>query len=269
MLQSNIQDFKEYSQFSSLKDFNNNIEMWMTDIKNKFTKGQLIAIKRLIRYCAKIPGISNAKIGTILKAINDQYNDNGISRSTFKRAISLAKELGLLTVHELVRKNGSKSSNLYVFNRYVSNAEQSDSTILWSENSSISQSNEPSIDDNLNRAKTINLSKSSKQLNNIRKDKPVSFVNPWVNGEFARFAEYYFHCPKQINEMWKISFLNAKKFDIASGDLATLSIRCLQALLTKMKGKRIKNPLGYYTGVIRKQMQAQFMRNAFLEVFDA
>jgi hypothetical protein len=119
MKQGNIESFKQLSQFNDLKDFNNNIEQWMIDLKSKFTKSELIALKRLVRFSAKVFGVCNAKIGTIVSATHEN-NNVGISRSTFKRMVSKAKEFGLLVVTEMERRNGSQTSNLYVFNRYIS-----------------------------------------------------------------------------------------------------------------------------------------------------
>jgi hypothetical protein len=92
--------------------------MWLLEHKQDFTKGELVGLKRPVRFAAKIPGVCNAKIGTILKAINQEYHDNVISHSTFKRMVQKAKEMGIITVSETERKNGSQSSNLYVFNRF-------------------------------------------------------------------------------------------------------------------------------------------------------
>src|SRR3954468_16727943 len=113
-----IEQFEQYSQFQSLTEFNHHMEMWLAEYKGEFSKGELVGLKRLVRFAAKIPGVCNAKIGTILKAIHEEYHDNGISRSTFKRMIGKAKALGMITVYEMERKNGSQSSNLYVFNRF-------------------------------------------------------------------------------------------------------------------------------------------------------
>jgi hypothetical protein len=55
--------------------------MWLAVKKQEFSKGELIGLKRLVRFSAKVPGVCNAKIGTLLKAINDEYHGNGISRS--------------------------------------------------------------------------------------------------------------------------------------------------------------------------------------------
>src|SRR4051794_12516876 len=119
MMQSgNITNFNHLSQFEDINDFNNHIEQWMVDLKRKFTKSELVALKRLIRISAKVVGICNAKIGTLVAATHEK-DGAGISRSTFKRMVSKAKENGLIFTHETVRKNGSKSSNVYVFNRFV------------------------------------------------------------------------------------------------------------------------------------------------------
>ncbi|WP_251026992.1 hypothetical protein [Bacillus sp. ISL-46] len=86
----NIEGFEKFSQFSSLQELNTHIEMWLAVHKHDFSKGALVGLKRLVRFSAKIPGVCNAKIGTILKAIHAEYCDHGISRSTFKRMIQKA-----------------------------------------------------------------------------------------------------------------------------------------------------------------------------------
>jgi len=76
-----IVQFKGYSRFSSLKEFNTHFELWMSKVKDELSKGELVALKRLVRFSAKLPGVSNAKIGTMLKAIHEEFNGNGVSRS--------------------------------------------------------------------------------------------------------------------------------------------------------------------------------------------
>jgi hypothetical protein len=58
-----------------------------------FNKGELIGLKSLARFAAKVPGVANAKIGLVLKAIYEEYGEMGISRSTFKRMILKASEI--------------------------------------------------------------------------------------------------------------------------------------------------------------------------------
>ena len=116
MLSGRIENFKEYSQFDSLKAFNTTIEMFLADHKKAFTKGELVAFKRLVRYSAKYFGVANAKIGTLLKTINEKLNGFGISRSTFERMLRKAKDFGILTVKNTVKRKGGKGHNVFVFN---------------------------------------------------------------------------------------------------------------------------------------------------------
>ena len=115
-----IEGFEGYSQFNSVKEFNTHVEMWLAVKKQEFSKGELVGLKRLVRFSVKVPGVSNAKIGTLLKAINEDYQGNGISRSTFKRMIIKAKELGILTIHETERLKLYKLLDCAPFFRSVS-----------------------------------------------------------------------------------------------------------------------------------------------------
>jgi hypothetical protein len=162
--------------------------------KADFSKGELMGLKRLVRYAAKIPGICHAKIGTVLKAIHDEYNENGISRSTFKRMILKAKEFGILTIYETERKNGSQSSNLYVFNRIPSN--------------------EPPQQEIMNHPyETSNLFKTKKQEITKRKEEPSELDHTYVSDRipqpFVQLVKCFFHEAKTIEEYWRMTQIAA------------------------------------------------------------
>lgn len=116
---STIEAFVDYSQFNHLEEFREHVTLWMVDYRNYFTRNEQIALQRLILFAEKVPGVCNAKIGTMLKSIYEERGELGmISRSSFKRMLQKAIKFGIITVYETVRKNGSQFSNLYVFNRY-------------------------------------------------------------------------------------------------------------------------------------------------------
>jgi hypothetical protein len=116
---STIDAFVDYSQFNHVEDFREHVTLWMVDYKSNFTRNEQIALQRLILFAEKVPGVCNAKIGTMLKSIYEERGELGmISRSSFKRMLQKAIKFGIITVYETVRKNGSQFSNLYVFNRY-------------------------------------------------------------------------------------------------------------------------------------------------------
>lgn len=122
-----IQKFKDLSRFKSLKEFNNHIEQWMVDYKKYFTKAELQAFKRLVRFSCKYKGIANAKIGTMLKYNYEIEGGNGISRSSFNRMLAKAKQFGILNVIHTYRKaehgRVKQSHSVYVFNSYFSTIE--------------------------------------------------------------------------------------------------------------------------------------------------
>lgn len=111
-------DIEGFSHFESLKDFDYHIDMWLFQHKRDFSKCQLVGLKWLVQFSKQTPGVCNSPIGTLLNAIYEEPFEHGISRTTFKRMIIKAKKLGMITVYETERENGSQSSNLYVFKRF-------------------------------------------------------------------------------------------------------------------------------------------------------
>jgi N-acetylglutamate synthase-like GNAT family acetyltransferase len=240
-----IEEFGEFSQFESLKEFNHHIEQWMLEHKAAFSKGELVALKRLVRYSAKIPGVCNAKIGTLLKAIHEEYNGNGISRSTFKRMTLKAKELGIITVYETGRKNGSQTANLYVFNRFPAD--------------------EPPKAKKMNHHETSNPSKTNNQEIKKRNEEPLTldhtFTNDRVPQLFVQLVKYFFNDPKTIEEYWKMVNIAAYKNTCEEDQDQVLEVGILafKQLIRKIKSMKIRNPFGYFYGILDRKFMGIFM----------
>lgn len=251
----NIEGFEKFSQFSSLKELNTHIEMWLAVHKHDFSKGELIGLKRLVRFSAKIPGVCNAKIGTILKAIHEEYHDHGISRSTFKRMILKAKELGLITVHETERKNGAQSSNLYTFNRFPSNELPKEETV-----------NHPK--------ETNNLLKTENQKIKERKEEPSeldhTYVSDRVPQPFVQLVKCFFPEAKTIEEYWKTVQITAYR-NLWENDpelILDVAIQSFKQLIRKLKFNRsIHNPFAYFYGILDHKFLILF-REALHEEYD-
>ena len=235
-----IDQFKEYSQFSSLKEFNTHFEMWMSKSKDELSKGELVALKRLVRFSAKLPGVSNAKIGTMLKAIHEEYNGNGISRSTFKRMILKATALGILTVHETERKNGSQSSNLYVFNRFPQSEPPKAKQMNHQYKASI-PSKTNNIDIKERKETRLNFTYTSNRV-------PKPFIN---------LVKYFFPIAKTIEEFWNMTIIavSKTKFTLDSSTILELAIQSFKQLIGKIKSSAsVKNQFAYYYGILNKKL---------------
>ncbi|WP_240465377.1 hypothetical protein [Neobacillus thermocopriae] len=251
-----ITQFEGYSQFTSLKEFNTHFEWWMLEHKQKFSKGELIGIKRLARFAAKVPGVANAKIGTMLKAIHEEFNNHGISRSTFKRMIQKSIKLGILSVYETERKNGAQTSNLYVFNRFPPN--------------------ELPKEEKLNHHKeTINLLKTNNQKS--RKETPKqsnqvenrtvlddTYVSDRVPQPFVQIVKCFFPEAKTIEEFWKMAEIAAYRNLCEENPERILetAIQAFRQLIRKLKyTQSVKNPFAYFYGIIFKKLRVQFYQD--------
>jgi N-acetylglutamate synthase-like GNAT family acetyltransferase len=242
-----IEAFVGYSQFKSLQEFNRHMEMWLLEHKQEFSKAELVGLKRLVRFSAKIPGVCNAKIGTMLKAIHEEYKGNGISRSTFKRMIIKAKELGILTIYEMERKNGSQTANLYIFNRFPKN--------------------EPPKEEILNHPKeTSNLSKTKTQEITKRTEEPFSldssFTSDRVPKPFVNLVKYFFSDAKTIEEYWRMVSIAAYRnnHEKEKDQVLDVSIQSFKQLVNKLKStKKIQNPISYFYGILDKKFDKLFI----------
>ena len=242
-----IEGFEGYSQFKSVKEFNTHVEMWLAVKKQEFSKGELVGLKRLVRFSVKVPGVSNAKIGTLLKAINDDYQGNGISRSTFKRMIIKAKALGILSIYETERKNGSQSSNLYSFNRFPQS--------------------EPPKAEKLNPPKeTNNLLKTNNQKSSKRNEAPIeldhTFVSDKVPQAFVQLVKYFLTDAKTIEEYWHMVQIAAFRFECnqQTEDVLSIAIKSFKQLIRKLKStKQVVKPIAFFYGILTNKLRELYL----------
>jgi N-acetylglutamate synthase-like GNAT family acetyltransferase len=238
-----IEGFEQYSQFKSVKEFNTHVEMWLAVKKQEFSKGELVGLKRLVRFSVKVPGVCNAKIGTVLKAINEDYQGNGISRSTFKRMIIKAKDLGILSIYETERKNGSQSSNLYSFNRFP-------------------QSEPPKVKKLDQPKETNNLLKTTNKKNNKRNEAPMeldhTFVSDKVPQAFVQLVKYFFSDAKTIEEYWHMVQIAAFRLECNQNtdDVLTIAIQSFKQLIRKLKStKSVVKPIAFFYGILTNKLK--------------
>lgn len=261
MLIGNIEQFKHLSQFTTLKDFNNHIEMWLAEYKSHFTKSELIALKRLIRFSAKVYGVSTASINTILKAT--EKDGVGISESTFHRMKRKAIKIGILTVHYTTRKNGSQSSNVWVFNRFTND------TPIDSVQEQKSQSNQAKNDDvneiandtpnkTGNHIKTIN-------LNNKRYDgSEAEFTSSRVPKQFVNLVKCFYNKADTIEELWKVVKCATSKLNYTVAEVTSIATDCFRRLIRLVKKGRIKKSIyACFWGIVNNKLDEMYFEELY------
>lgn len=273
MKSGQVEEYRKLSQFRDLKDFNNHIEQWMVDLKKEFTKGELIALKRLVRFSAKIAGICYAKIATIVAATHEKNDMGGISRSTFERMLRKAKKFGLLSVINTTTKQNRQGHNVYVFRKYKSvqkEVEKVENTTVNEEVVQTSNTNDvPNVENIEGAIKTSNLYQTSnlkdhnKRTNSVNKKKlSAEFVSNKVPKQFVDLAKCYWNDALTIEEFWKVvSYQTRTLTNYSKRDKSDLAIEALRQLVRNIKlGRRkINNIFGYFYGIVDKILDQRYI----------
>jgi len=263
MKAGNIEQFKHLSQFRDLIDFNNNIEQWMIDLKSKFTKSELIALKRLIRFSAKVAGVCNAKIQTLVSACHVAGQE--ISRSTFERMLRKAKKFGLLIVYNTTKENGKQSHNVYVFQRYQSQIVSDSSTIDVAESAKIDGAYETS-----NLSETNNQNNINKRNENVQKENlDGSYTSNRVPVEFRDFVKCFYDDAKTIEEFWKVITIQTYYYTYMSvDDKVSLAIDAIKQLIRNIKfGRKVRNVFGLYYAIVGAILDREY-ESTLIEMYE-
>ncbi|NWQ41899.1 hypothetical protein MLOOGBEN_14460 [Bacillus sp. EB106-08-02-XG196] len=184
----------------------------------------------------------------MLKAINEEYQGNGISRSTFKRMIIKAKELGIVTIYETERKNGSQTSNLYSFNRFPQS--------------------EPPKAEKLNHPKeTNNLLKTNITKTTKRNEAPFeldhTFVSEKIPQTFVQLVKYFFSDAKTIEEYWHMVQIAAFRFECHqhTDDVLSIAIQSFKQLVRKLKStKNVAKPIAFFFGILTNKLKELYLK---------
>ncbi len=254
LINGSVEEFKSYSQFKSVGEFNYHLRKWLEDPETKLSKKEVQAIRKLSCFAVKIIGVSNAGIDTVLKAAQKE-----ISRATFKRMIVKAKAAGILTIYRLIRENGAYSSNLYVFNRFPKeeSTAQDKPTIEPCPNEVLSQHN-------LSSFKTKNKNnKEYKERNNVTRSKmtlPSSYTNDKVPKTFVKLVSCFYDCSDTIVEFWEMARKAAWEYHYENDRdlLEKQASLAFKEMIAKLKQQKVKKPIAYYYGILKNKLDSVY-----------
>lgn len=256
MQQSNIISFKQFSNFTSLRDFNNHIEMFLSTHKKDFTKGELCCLKTLLRFSVKCYGISNISITKLLQAVTDKFKQ--VSEATFHRFKRKAIKLGILKVEPLHRSNGSQSSNLWVWQRFDTPSK---------EHKVEGEPTHQHLDDNANDTPISKPVTYQTSNNNYQRtynaDSHQDIIPDWLynkNPQLVSLASSYFKS-SEIKELIVAYMSVSNKSKLSSDELISLSVDALKQTAYRIKSrKQINNVYAYYTGTLKRKEKGYRLR---------
>lgn len=162
-------------------------------------------------------------------------------------------------MHETERKNGSQSSNLYVFNRFPNSEPPKErkmnhpnKTIILpkTKNQEITKRKENNPIDQPSHA--------VKNLPNTHiEDLDPTFTSDRVPGPFVQAVKYFFPEAGTIEEYWKMTTIAAYRhnYENETDKILEIAIHSFKQMINKLKAKAVRNPISYYFGVLSRKLE--------------
>ncbi|OCS82255.1 hypothetical protein [Caryophanon tenue] len=260
--------YDKLSNFTSLKDFNDQFEQVMIDVKDQFTKSEYIALNKLRKFAGSdIVGVAWVKLQ---KVVSSTWAETiGVSRSTFERMIRKARKLNLIAVVNQSRKNGSQTHNVYVFRRADEIILPQAETEIVSNSHTIDVAEPLKIDAPITNI-LIKLPKL-KDKENTYATQSVSEVNDNVDLEpksvipYERFKAYVsnFITDKTIaSKLYGIYRAHTCKL-IAAPDI-DIAFEALKETLRKYKQGKVRSITGYFNGTLSNMIDNYMLEQVFV-----
>ncbi|MDV2684394.1 hypothetical protein RYX56_08425 [Alkalihalophilus lindianensis] len=264
MQSGRIDQFTHLSSFSSTEEFNKAITVHFKQHFHLFTKGEVIALKRLIRYSVKHNGVCNARVAKMVEATHE--SEKGISRSTFERMLRKARQLKIIEVHHTVRKSGGFSHCVYVFlPPAVANETQ------LTEREEAEKPDPPSVEFHNSTPKAI---KKHKAINQVQDHSHTSTAAPSIDDDlppyiperFKHVTSSFSHlAPKFTERLW-YSALSAYKQTGQTDpieDSLPLMIQAFKVTIAKYKTNQIETSIfQYFYGTFLAMLAAEDRKRA-------
>ncbi|MFC7063347.1 helix-turn-helix domain-containing protein [Halobacillus seohaensis] len=191
-----IKQIFKLQQFKSVKEMDLHVRAFLFRKKEALSKGNMCVLKFIWRYSVKYPGVSFAKIDTIV-------TKTGFSRRTVNRTISLLEQEGILKRVETIRANGKRGVNILLIlpqeDLFLPDSDTPNDTL----NDTVPSSNKPTWDQPL---EPINSSEAKKKRSENSSCKPVTldhtFIPSFIPTDFVENTRPFFN-PTDVLSAWR------------------------------------------------------------------
>lgn len=278
----NYEDFKQYSNFSNPKQYNNNNESFLAVHKKDLSPTLYIAFKRFIKLAFNevkgVFGVVYANINYIVKQLNKlDVQCTGISRSSVRRMLAKMVEFGLIDVIHSEDLNGKQSANLYVFNIFGQGGSVGSfcQPIEQPMKKAAPLETAPRQQEDISQLNTRNTGKSLNTNNNKDKERSTRELDHTfiVDDKLKRFLDEvttFFTDYTTVKEYTKAIHQNSRNYKRVAGYVATgndtkamidneiqvMGIDAFKRMIAVVKDKRmtrkpIVNPIGLFVKIFR------------------
>ncbi|WP_209121172.1 hypothetical protein [Alkalihalobacillus sp. BA299] len=260
MKSGRIEQYKQYSQFSNLEEFNVSNKKALEIHGHHFTKGERIAFDVLTRFSVKVLGVCNARICKLVQACQD--TKGGISRSTFERMLRKAKSFGIISIIHTVRETGGYAHSVYIFNRFDTPNNEKLPERKNSKKPQLPKPDEHKKQPETHIVETKTLKDKDLRQEEVKKIDQIdmnkldhSFVPDYVPTPFIKVVKPFFNRATEICGLWnraQIAYRSAKFAKDTSIDaLLPTIVHAFKQTVFRYKQKRIKSSfMPYFYGTV-------------------
>ena len=281
MFSNQVKDFERLTNFNTLDEFNESFYIAMKQHGDAFSKGELIALKTLKNWGAKIVGVVYAKIGTIISELIKQKGEMSVpSRSTFERAIRKAKKLGIIKTIETKqgikkerRRRNLRGNNVYIFELFSDSeqlTERKDEKLTELENAETPHNQAlqtPQIEGD------TSLSNTSKNiLSSLRKKRDYTYVQSYVPRFLVNKLKPFYNSADIIEDCYlnAVNIMNSYDSNffksVTEANFEAFASEAINALVRKERklseyGKCVRRPVGYFTNAFKQIVEKAAMED--------
>lgn len=279
MYNNQIENIKKLQRFNSLDEFNESFYIAMKQHRDAFSKGELIALKTLKNWGAKVVGVVYAKIGTIISDLIKRKGEMCVpSRSTFERAIRKAKKLGIIKTIETKqgsiseRRRNLKGNNIFIFELFSDSeqlTERKDEKLTERENAETLHNQAVQTTEIEGDALKTSYT-SENTLSSLRKKRDSSYVQSYVPRFLVNKLKPFYNSADIIEDC----FLNAVHIMdsyykggyefVTKANFEAFASEAINSLVRKERklseyGTSVRRPVGYFTNAFKQIVEKAAM----------
>lgn len=241
----------EYQTFQSKNELNEAVSDHLSAHRYELNETVRNVLTVIARYSVKFPGVAHLKAATVANII-------GKSEKTVRRSINVLVKLGVVKKVATIRKvSGGKGANILQILPFSSDDQSTVSTRQDAEKPT--ESNGQTSEITSEPYNSINLLKDTKERTaSVRKPS-------WIPSEFFGILAAHIHSVKEIEGYWRAVFATTYRMDLPKEDREAIGIESFME--TKARRHKLRNPIAYFIGVVKRKAKLRYITDLFDDVF--
>ncbi|MCM3093837.1 MULTISPECIES: helix-turn-helix domain-containing protein [unclassified Cytobacillus] len=240
--------FEMLGTFETLEGLNKAVRDYKCKFKEILSGTEISVLDILHRYSAKYKGVSFLCKNTIGKQV-------GKSRRTIIRVCQRLEELGIIRQYAMKRASDmQQTSNAIVILSPVVSELPVKLDVVDENEAPVTQ--EPA--ENVTPRKQL-----PSKTNTYTKERTARPA--WIPHAFFALLDSHIHNVKEIEEYWRSVYAITYRMKMAQEVRATIGIKAFIAM--KSKRKKLRKPIAYFTGAVKRLAKQRYVNELFDDVF--